>query len=108
MKKIITVLTLLFAFTISANAQNKNISPEAAAKKDAAAAEQKLKLTGEQQRKLFSLMLVKHEALADPLLTAEGKADMYKQIDQDLKKVLKNANYNYLFKDPELKEQLMH
>jgi|SRR6218665_702271 len=108
MKKIITVLTLLLAFTISANAQDKNISPEAAAKRDSEAAQQNMNLTSEQQKALYKIMLIKHEALADPLLTAEGKKEMYNQIDMDLKKAISNSNYNYLFKNPDLRKQLLN
>ena len=64
MKKLIAVLTLFFAFSISVNAQDKKNTPQEAAQKDIAALIQKVTINENLKKDLYTLMVMKHEALA--------------------------------------------
>lgn len=64
MKKFIAVVTLLFAFTLSANAQDNKKTPQEAAQKDIAALVEKVTINESLKKDFYTLMVMKHEALA--------------------------------------------
>ena len=76
MKKIIAVLTLFLAFSLTANAQDKKVSNEEAAKIDAHKLSEYLGLQGTQQDDFISLFLMKYQVLNDPKLSEERKTEM--------------------------------
>ncbi|HLF52303.1 hypothetical protein [Flavobacterium sp.] len=87
MKKIVTVITLMLAFTISANAQDKKqakpitkevvlLSPAEAAKNDAVAITEYLALNESQTNDLVDLFLMKHEVMQDSNASIERKKEM--------------------------------
>lgn len=78
MKKIVAVITLLLAFTISAQAQDskKKDAPELAAKKEAVEMREFLGLSAGQQDDFSRLLQMKHEVLNDQQATEERKKEM--------------------------------
>ena len=78
MKKLIAAVTLLFAFTISTQAQDKKVTVEQAATTDVAALGQKVTLNESLKKDMYTLMVMKHESLSDATLTAAQKSDISK------------------------------
>lgn len=87
MKKIVTVITLMLAFTISANAQDKKqakadtkevfvLTPSEAAKNDAVAITEYLDLNESQTNDFASLFQMKHEVMQDLNASTERKKEM--------------------------------
>lgn len=76
MKKIVSVITLLFAFTISANAQDSKISAEKAANDDAVELREYLGLSLNQQADFERLFQMKHEVMMDKDMSDERKKEM--------------------------------
>lgn len=88
MKKIVTVITLLLAFTISANAQSTQksiakdvkevvtLSPTAAGQKDANAMADFLGLKDTQREDFARLFEMKHEIMQDANASVERKKEM--------------------------------
>jgi len=74
MKKLIAVLTLLFAVTFSANAQDKKVSSQDAAQKDIAALVQKVTISESLKKDFYTLMVMKHDALAEAKTQAQRDA----------------------------------
>ena len=108
MKKIIAVLTLLLAFTISANAQDKKVSNEAAAQKDVAALVQKVTIAESLKKDMYTLMLMKHEALADPSATAAEKENISKRFERKILGGLTEEQRAVVMADAALMKQLSH
>ncbi|RTY90248.1 hypothetical protein [Flavobacterium sp. GT3R68] len=94
MKKIVTVITLLLAFTISANAQSNNdaqtkksnsqevviLSPTAAGQKDANALSDFLGLNDTQREDFARLFEMKHETMQNKDLSIERKKEMSRNV----------------------------
>lgn len=106
MKKIIAVLTMVLAFTISANAQDKKVSSQDAAQKDITALAAKVTLSEDLKRDLTTLMVMKHDAKADNKLTPEQKANALKQYEKKLLSALSKEQKETLMKNPELLKKL--
>src|SRR5690606_9529682 len=103
MKKIIAIVTLTLAFSISANAQDKkviskaettieNVSPEVAAKNDALALIKFLNLPENQLDIYKNLFFVKHNTLKQTELNDERKAELKRVIDAKLRATLSPEN----------------
>lgn len=81
MKKLFLTLSLFFALTIGANAQDTKIDPAQAAKKEVAVLSDIVGLTDQQTTDLFRLYEQKYQLLADPKMSAERKTEMNRIVD---------------------------
>lgn len=106
MKKLIAVLTLVLAFTVSANAQDKKLSPAEAGKNEAVELTQFLGLTQDQQVNFTALFTHKHESLQDPNLTAEGKKELSRIIGLKINATIDGNQQQKLESNPELLKRL--
>ncbi len=119
MKKIIAVVALLFAFSISANAQEKKvtvkevaaketITPEIAGKNDAKALSDLVKLD-EKEFQIFSdLFQTKHRILAEQGLSQERKTELARVIDAKIRATLSADRVDTLDKNPDLLKKLVN
>lgn len=95
MKKLVFIVTLLFAFSSAATAQNKKTavaatvgvkqSPEVAATKDANDLKALLSLNDTRTLDFYNLFKMKYETLAVPDLSAERKTELKSIIDQKIR-----------------------
>ncbi|MBC7607685.1 MAG: hypothetical protein H7199_12135 [Burkholderiales bacterium] len=118
MKKLIAVVILLFAFTITANAQDKKavvsttssqkLSNEDAARKDIASLIARVTINENLKKDLFTLMVMKHEALSNPQLTAADRDAISKGFEHKLMAGLTEAQRSQLSSYPELLKQMSH
>ena len=121
MKKIVTVITLLLAFTISANAQSKKDSqtkksgtkeavitakPSEAAMKDATMLTEYLDLNDTQKENFVGLFLMKHKLMQDPLATLESKIEMTRVVGLKISASIDDAQQKKLNTNPELLKTL--
>jgi hypothetical protein len=104
MKKIVALLTMLLAFTISANAQDSKTAE--AAKKDAQSAAEYLGLKSNQQEDFYRLFEQKHEVLQNPNMSAERKAEMSRIVGLKIKASLSAEQLAKLEANPELMKKL--
>lgn len=108
MKKIVAIFTFLMAFGISANAQDKKMSPESAARKDAVELTDYLKLNSTEQESFVKLFQMKHEMLSDPNMGAERKKEMSVIIEKKIEATLDGNQMEKLRANPELLKKLTH
>lgn len=109
MKKLIAVVTMVLAFTVSANAQDKKVATDvnAAAQKDVAALIEKVSIDQTLKQDMYTLMVMKHEMLA----TAKTPVDKQKVSDMVEHKILTGVSKEQrqiLTNNPELLKQLSH
>lgn len=88
MKKLIFTLSLFFALTLSASAQDSKMSPEALAKKEVTTLSEIVGLTGSQPADLYRLFEQKYQTLADKNLSAERKAEVNRIVELKLQATL--------------------
>ena len=108
MKKLIAVLTLLLAFTVGANAQDKKVSNEEAAQKDVAALVQKVTISESLKKDMQTLMVMKHEALSNPSNTAADKENISKRFERKVLAGLTEAQRAVVIADAALLKQISH
>ena len=108
MKKIIAIVTMLLAFTISANAQDKKISSEEAAKKDIAMLATKITMSDDLKSNLTTLMVMKHDAKSDVTLTQAQKENALNAYERKLLGGLSKEQQETIKKNPEFLRKLMH
>ena len=108
MKKIIAVVTLLLAFTINANAQDKKVSSKEAATNDIEALAAKVTISETLKADLLTLMTMKHDALSDVTLTPAQKESALQAYAHKLMTGLSKEQGEKLKKDPALLKQLTH
>jgi hypothetical protein len=118
MKKLFAFATLLLAFTVTANAQNKNttaptnaqenVSSEAAAKSDISSLIEKITINGDLKKDLYTLMVMKHDQLADPKLTQKDKEAIYKTYERKVMAGLNPEQRKQLQENPELLKKISH
>ncbi|MET0760559.1 MAG: hypothetical protein ABWZ56_09075 [Flavobacterium sp.] len=117
MKKIVTVITLMLAFTISANAQDKKqakpitkevvlLSPSEAAKNDAVAITEYLALNESQTNDFASLFQMKHEVMQDPNATIERKNEMARIVGLKIEASIDSKQLEKLRANPTFFNQL--
>lgn len=75
MKKLIFILTLIFAFTFNVNAQDKKASLEEKAKKEASMLAETVGLNDTQTEDFYRLFEMKYRTLEDATLSAERKTE---------------------------------
>jgi len=102
MKKIIAVLTLLLAFTVSANAQDRKMNAEEAAKIDAHKMSEYLGLKGTQQDDFVRLFQMKYNTLNDPNLAQERKTEMSRIVELKIRASLTPEQMQKLEANPEM------
>jgi hypothetical protein len=108
MKKIIALATLLLAFTINVNAQEKKMSPQESAKNDITALAAKVKMSETLQQDLITLMTMKHETMSDASLSNEKKEHARQAYEHKLMSGLTADQRTELMKYPALVKQLIH
>jgi LAS superfamily LD-carboxypeptidase LdcB len=120
MKKIIAVLTLLLAFTINANAQNKKsttavkvqdkkeLTSVEKGKKDAEELTAYLGLNDTQNADFYRLFEQKHRTLEDKNLSVERKKEVSRIIEAKIRASLDGDQIQKLEKNPELIERLIN
>lgn len=108
MKKIIALATLLLAFTVNVNAQEKKMSPQESAKNDITALAAKVKMSETLQQDLITLMTMKHETMSDASISNEKKEHARKSYEHKLMSGLTPDQRTELMKYPELVKQLTH
>ncbi len=108
MKKVIALVTLLLAFTINVNAQEKKMSAQESAKNDITALASKVKLSETLQQDLITLMTMKHETMSDATLSKEKKENARQAYEHKLMSGLSPEQRNQLAKYPDLLKQLTH
>ncbi|MBF0695326.1 MAG: hypothetical protein IR153_09755 [Flavobacterium sp.] len=101
MKKIIAILTLFFAFTVSGNAQEK-LSNEEQAKVDAYKMSQALNLQGTRQDEFVQLFVKKYQVLNDPKMSDERKKEMNRIVELKVRASLTPEQIAKLDASPEL------
>lgn len=108
MKKVIALVTLLLAFTINVNAQEKKMSAQESAKNDIMALAAKVKISESLQKDLTTLMIMKHETMSDATLSKEKKENARQAYEHKLMSGLTPEQRNQLAKYPDLLKQLTH
>lgn len=120
MKKIVTVITLMLAFSFSAAAQEKKqteekkidktekvvLSPTEAAKNDAAAITEFLGLTNNQEEDFSRLFKMKHKLMQDQFATAESKKEMSRIVGLKINASITSEQQAKLNANPELLKKL--
>jgi len=108
MKKVIALVTLLLAFTINVNAQEKKMSAQESAKNDIMALAAKVKISESLLKDLTTLMIMKHETMSDATLSKEKKENARQAYEHKLMSGLTPEQRNQLAKYPDLLKQLTH
>jgi hypothetical protein len=108
MKKVIALVTLVLAFTINVNAQEKKMSAQESAKNDIMALAAKVKISESLQKDLTTLMIMKHETMSDATLSKEKKENARQAYEHKLMSGLTPEQRNQLAKYPDLLKQLTH
>lgn len=119
MKKIIAAVALLFAFSISANAQEKKvtiketaskeaIAPDVAGKNDAKVLFDLVKLDDKEFQIFIDLFTTKHKILAEQNLSQERKTELARVMDAKIRATLSADRMDLLDKNPEVLKKLTH
>ena len=102
MKKIILVLSLIFAATLNVNAQDTKLSVEVNAKKEAAWLAETVGLTETQTQDFYRLFEMKYQTLADKNLSAERKQEFLNVVMLKIQASLDGKQMKKLEDDTEL------
>lgn len=112
MKKIIAALTLLLAFSINANAQDKsgyaNMNATEKGQKQAAELAEFLGLDKTMQTNFASLFEYKFQVIDDKNTAAERKAEMLRVVDAKIRGTLDYNQMERLEKNKDLYTKLTH
>ena len=109
MKKLIAALTLMLAFSINANAQDKNVvSSHDKGKKEAAELTQFLALDQTQNENFARLFEQKSTILEDINLSPERRAEFSRVIEAKIRASLDEKQMERLEKNTVLFEKLIH
>lgn len=114
MKKLFFIFTLVFAFSISASAQDKKIAtvqekivPKEAAKKDATDLTNLLSLDGTRSQDFYNLFFQKYETLASESLSAERRASLKNIIEAKIRASVSATEMSKLEANPALFKRLI-
>lgn len=108
MKKLIAIVMMLLAFSVSANAQaNKQISKEEAAQKDIAALISKVTIDQTLKQDMYTLMVMKHEMLAAATTAAE-KQKVTDMVEHKIMSGVSKEQRQTITNDKDLLKQLTH
>lgn len=106
MKKLLFIFTLICVFSINANAQEKNVTSQDLAKKDAVELTQLLSLTDTDTENFFRLFEMKYTILEDKTLSDERKSILSTTIDAKIRGTLNEKQMAILEANPELFKRL--
>lgn len=106
MKKLLFIFTLICVFSINANAQEKNVTSQDLAKKDAVELTQLLSLTDTDTENFFRLFEMKYTMLEDKSLSEERKSIITSTIDAKIRATLNEKQMSILEANPELFKRL--
>ena len=107
MKKIIFVLTLMLAFSINANAQDKKMNYQEVAKKESAELSELLGLNDTQTADFYRLFEMKNQTLQGQELSPERSAELTRIIDMKIKASLTEEQIKKLEANIDLYERLI-
>lgn len=117
MKKLLFIFTLVFAFSISANAQDKkatvkttvgaSIDPKVAAKKDADDLKALVSLNDDTTLAFYNLFEQKYQTLAVPELSAERRAVLKNVMEAKIRATLNGTDMAKLEANPALFKRLV-
>ena len=109
MKKFIAIVTLLFAFSIQVNGQNKvELTSTEKGTKEAAMLTDYLGLNETQNADFARLFIQKHTVLEDKMLSAESKAELSKIIEAKIRASIDGELIERLVKNQELFKKLIN
>lgn len=110
MKKLIAVLTLFLAFTINANAQDKNASTSSLdkGKKEAAELTEYLGLDQSMNESFTRLFEQKNSILEDKSISQERRTELSRVIEAKIRASLDAKQLEKLDKNPELLKKLVN
>ncbi|MDI9257506.1 hypothetical protein [Flavobacterium sedimenticola] len=109
MKKLIAALTLLLAFTINANAQDKKSStPADKGLKEATELSQFLGLNDTQKADFARLFEMKHKTMTETALSEERKKELARVIEAKIRASLDGNQMDKLEKNTELFKKLVN
>jgi hypothetical protein len=120
MKKLIAVVTLALAFSISANAQDKKTNTSMApaekekvnngekAKKDVMALIEKVSIDESLKNDMYTLMLMKYDELSNPKLTAAQRDEISTRYERKVLGGLNDEQRKQLMSDPALLNRISH
>jgi len=112
MKKIIAALTLLLAFSINANAQDKSgyigLNSEEKAKKQAAELSEYLGLDQTMTKNFISLFEYKIQVLDDKNALPERKTEISRIVEAKIRGTLDGVQMEKLEKNPDLLKRLIN
>ncbi len=106
MKKLLFIFTLICVFSINANAQEKNVTSQDLAKKDAVELTQLLSLNDTDTENFFRLFEMKYTMLEDKSLSEERKSIITSTIDAKIRATLNEKQMAILEANPELFKRL--
>ncbi|WP_395044266.1 hypothetical protein [Flavobacterium sp.] len=107
MKKIIFVLTLMLAFSINANAQDKKMNYQEVSKKESAELSELLGLNDTQTADFYRLFEMKNQTLQGQELSPERSIELSRIIDMKIKATLTEEQIKKLEANTELYERLI-
>lgn len=108
MKKIIFIVTLLFAFTLNANAQESKSSAQDNAKKEAAMLARVVGLTDSQTEDFYRLFEMKYQTLEDKNLSAERKNEFLNIVMMKVQATLNGDQMKKLEANTELMDRIRY
>jgi hypothetical protein len=106
MKKLIFVLTLLFAFTINVNAQETKISVEDTARKEAGLLAETVGLSTSQTNDFYRLFEMKYRTLEDKSLSVERKKEFLNIVMMKVQATLTEVQMKKLEGNAELLDRI--
>jgi hypothetical protein len=104
MKKILLILSFLFAFSM--NAQDKKLKPADAAKADALELQKLVKLTETETYDMTNLFVMKYEMLEVEGISSERKSVMTRVLDAKLRASLNEKQMATLEANPDFFKRL--
>ncbi len=107
MRKLIAVVTLMLAFSASAQAQDKKSNHNDAAQKDVAALIEKVQVDQTLKQDMYTLMVMKHEMLASAKSPAE-KQKVSEMVEHKILSGVSKEQQKALKDNPALLKQLSH
>lgn len=110
MKKIIATLTLMLAFTITANAQKKEVvlTSHEKAIKETTELTKSLSLNEKQNATIASILEQKHQTLENKDLSDERKTALSQAVDAQIKATLTADQIKKLEKNTDLHAKVTH
>lgn len=110
MKKLLQILLFVFAFTMSANAQEKReLTPAEKAKQNVLELSKAIDTNGDDQFfvNMNNLFLAKHEGLAKEGITEAEKKEIYSNMDLKMRATFSENQIKQIMQQPGLYDRLI-